>query len=150
MKTKTSLYKIKIEILNFLNNYAKPVLLKEIEDNIFLKYKISKNDGISVIKDLVSNKFVNMGKDDNNLKLTSSGRAFLNKAFESARKTRLEILHNIDDLSKLTTESFIGEVEEAFPEKLDSESVQGLVRSLIEKELKKAKKRVLKELQKNI
>lgn len=149
MKTKTSLYKVKIEILNFLNNYVKPVPLKEIEDNIFLKYKIPKNEGMSAIKDLVSNKFVKIGKD-NNLKLTSSGRAFLNKAFESARKTRLEILHNINDLSKLTTESFIGEVEEAFPEKLDSESVQGLVRSLIEKELKKAKKRVLKELQKNI
>ncbi len=149
MGTKTLISKIKIEILHFLNNLTKPIPLKEVQNNILLKYPDSKKDCMLAIKNLISAKFVAMSKD-NNLKLTAPGKAFLNKTFESARKTRLEILHNIEDLPKLTTESFIGEVEEAFPEKLDSERIQDLVRSLTEKELKKARKRVLKELQKNI
>ncbi len=149
MEIKTLISKIKIETLHFLNDFTKPVSLKEVKDNIFLKYPVSKKDCMLAIKNLISNKFVTMSKD-NNLKLTPSGKALLNKTFESARKTRLEILHNIEDLPKLTTESFIGEVEEIFPGKFNSEDIQVMVRSLVDRELKKAKKKVFKELQKKI
>ncbi len=114
METKTSPSKIKIETLHFLNDFTKPVPLKEVQNNILLKYPVSEKDCMLAIKNLIGDKFVTMSKD-NNLKLTPLGKTFLNKTFESARKTRFEILHNIEDLPKLTTESFVGEVEEAFP-----------------------------------